>query len=81
MPQFLANELKDETDGNPKFLPSNMHINHALMNKLRWGIPYPSPIACDADALKIFSNKARVDRLIKQWNRWCDQDYSQPLAE
>jgi hypothetical protein len=61
--------------------PSDMHIKYAQMHKLRWGVPYPSPIASDAEGQKIFSNKARVKRLIAQWNRWCDGDFSKDIIE
>ena len=61
--------------------PSDMHIKYAQMHKLRWGVPYPSPIASQKAGEEIFSNKARVNRLVAQWNRWCEGDFSKEITE
>ena len=61
--------------------PALVHIQQAQLNLLRWGIPYPGIIKTPADADAYFSNKARVKRLCRQWNRWCDGDFSEEIVE
>lgn len=57
------------------------YVKQARMNKLKWGIPYPGIISNSAQAAQISSNKALMKRLIKQWNRWCEGDFTSPVLE